>query len=201
IAIGLDPVILLKDYKDPIREGYLSNKFLLNYNEKSEIKDLQDKYDYQLPISSIDSGSTKMIDGWLLAINKSIDNGNDPDKLGHTIDLIVLIMMDLKIMNRKQNIQPTSDQCIEKKPDVGKAVPKGLIGNISIAAKDLAFYRWHRLVDEKFNPRVFSDAPNVEIKPCNICFVFKNELVKVCPGHLVNFLMGYKLIIGLLKLG
>ncbi|CAG8838446.1 28758_t:CDS:2, partial [Gigaspora margarita] len=127
-AIGLDPVILLKDYKDPIREGYLSNKFLLNYNEKSEIKDLQDKYDYRLPNSSIDSRSTKMID------------------------------------------------------DVEKAIPKGLIGNVSITAKDPAFYRWHRLVDETFNPRVFSDAPNVEIKLCDLCFVFKDELVNVCPG-------------------
>ncbi|CAG8813543.1 16549_t:CDS:2 [Gigaspora margarita] len=128
VAAGLDPVILLKDYKDPIREGYLSNKFLLNYNEKSEIKDLQDKYDYRLPNSSIDSRSTKMID------------------------------------------------------DVEKAVPKGLIGNVSIVAKDPAFYRWHRLVNETFNSQVFSDAPNVEIKPCDLCFVFKDELVNVCPG-------------------
>ncbi|CAG8848118.1 33925_t:CDS:2, partial [Gigaspora margarita] len=49
--------------------------------------------------------------------------------------------------------QSTSDQFIKKNPDVGKAVPK-----------------------------IFSDAPNIEIKPCDLCFVFKNELVKVCPG-------------------
>jgi len=208
VAVGLDPVVLLKDYKNPIREGYLPNKFLLNYNEKSEIKDLQDKYDYRLPNSSIDPGSTKMVDGWLSAINKSIDDGvfyNDPDKLGRTIDPDRMNpdLFEDKEWKDKYGIfhamghvfiaaivgnQQVID-ALKKNPDVGKAVPSGLIGNVSIAAKDPAFYRWHRLVDETFNrafesmnPRVFSDAPNVEIKPCDLRFVFKDELVKVCPS-------------------
>ncbi|KAF0502921.1 hypothetical protein F8M41_019772 [Gigaspora margarita] len=114
-----------------------------------------------------------MIDDWLSAINKSIDDSifyNDPNKLGHMID------------PDRINNDGFEDNEWKVKYDVGKAVPKGLIGNVSITAKDPAFYRWHHLVDETFNPRVFSDAPNVEIKPCDLCFVFKDELVKVCPG-------------------
>ncbi|CAG8772949.1 18173_t:CDS:2, partial [Gigaspora margarita] len=131
----------------PIHEEYLSNKFLLNYNEKFEIKDLQNKYDYQLPNSSIGPGSTKIIDGWLSAINKSIDDSifyNDPNKLGCTID-----------------------------PDH--------INNDGFEDNEWKA-KWYCLVDETFNPQVFFDAPNIEIKPCNFYFVFKDELVKVCQG-------------------
>ncbi|CAG8782519.1 1123_t:CDS:2, partial [Gigaspora margarita] len=208
VAVGLDPVVQLKDYKNPIREGYLPNDYLLNYNEKSDLKDLQDKYDYRLPNSSFAPDAIKKIDGWVAAINKSIDDGvfyNAPDRLGRTIDPDRVnpdIFEDDEWKAKYGRFHGTGHiiiadiagnkpllEALQKNiPNLGNALPMGLIGNVSIAPKDPAFYRWHRFVDETFNrafesmsPRIFSDAPNVVIKSCDLRFVFKDELVKVCP--------------------
>ncbi|CAG8737980.1 14166_t:CDS:2 [Racocetra fulgida] len=54
VAVGLDPVVPLKNYYYPIPEGYLPNKYLRDYNEKTSASDLQPKFDYRLPYSSID---------------------------------------------------------------------------------------------------------------------------------------------------
>jgi len=207
VAVGLDPVIQLNNYKNSIPEGYLPSEYLLNYNEKSDLKDLEDKYDYRLPNSQMAPEDIKTMEGWVAAINKSIDDGvfyNAPDRLGRTIDPDRVnpdIFEDNEWKDKYGKFHGTGHVYIanmvgnkqligalKNNPDIGKAVPKGLIGNVSIAPKDPAFYRWHRFVDETFNrafeshgPRIFADAPNVVIKSCDLRFVFKDELVKVCP--------------------
>ncbi|CAG8580267.1 2571_t:CDS:2 [Gigaspora rosea] len=95
-----------------------------------------------------------MIDGWLSAINKLIDDGNDLDKLGRTIDpdRINNDGFEDNKWKAKYGIFHAMDNqqvidVLKKNPDVGKAVPKGLIGNGFITAKDPAFYRWHHLMN------------------------------------------------------
>ncbi|CAG8683521.1 12539_t:CDS:2, partial [Dentiscutata heterogama] len=89
VAVGLYPVIPLTNYYDPIPEGYLPNKYLRDYDEKTSPDYLQNKYDYRLPYSSIAKEDGAPIDFAVAAINKAIDDGvfyNDPDKLGLTLN-------------------------------------------------------------------------------------------------------------------
>ncbi|CAG8726432.1 17769_t:CDS:10 [Dentiscutata erythropus] len=205
IAVGLDPVIPL-DYHEPIPEGYLPNKHLLNFNENSTAADLQDKYDYRKPYSSINSPTNiANVDKWLQSINKSIDDGvfyNDPDKLGRTIDpdrtnpdilednewkakYGSLHAMGHIMVGGINGNEKVANALKEKK----LRPPIGVILNVSIASKDPAFFRWHRLVDETFNrciettlkARTFTDGPDVVIKPDGMILAFKDQLEKVCP--------------------
>ncbi|CAG8543969.1 1312_t:CDS:2, partial [Dentiscutata heterogama] len=127
---------------------------------------------------------------------------NDPDKLGRTIDPDRTnpdILEDNEWKEKYGSLHAMGHVMIGRivgNENVAKALeakklrnPTGVILNVSIASKDPAFFRWHRLVDDQFNrciettlkARNFTDAPDVSIKSNGIILAFKDQLEKVCP--------------------
>ncbi|RIB25035.1 hypothetical protein C2G38_2166913 [Gigaspora rosea] len=201
VAVGLDPVVPLKNYYDPIPEGYLPNKYLRDYNEKTSLSDLQNKFDYRLPYSSIVKEDGALIDFAVTAINKAIDDGlfyNDPEKLGLTINPDRYdpdILEDNEWREKFGRLHASGHIMFanivgnkQLKDALKSNAPEGVILNFSTSCKDPLFYRWHRFIDEIFNRciekskvRIFTDAPNVFIKSSDIVLAFKDQLLKVNP--------------------
>ncbi|RIB30888.1 Di-copper centre-containing protein [Gigaspora rosea] len=116
VAIGLDPVVPLRDYKEPIPEGYLPNKYLLRYNKESKINDLQDKYDYRLPYSKIVEKNSKEIDE-LSALEK--ENRKMRLRLGKRQRMILKILI-LGLQQSTNQLMMESFTYVKKRNDPDK---------------------------------------------------------------------------------